>query len=509
MRWILVLLLLVALSSCVVHRFEVTPVEVTGESPIVVTAPVKAHLYDGSTVVFPDGITVSDNVVHGNGRRYDLTLETSTRVSEVSLDDIAAIESYQTPVNIGATTAATAVSSVGIIYVAAAAAYLVFGSCPTVYSFDGGEALLEAELFSYSITQSFQSRDIDRLGIRTINNGILELELRNEMLETHYIDHLEVLEVIHAPDQKAYPDEKGRPLVAGNLIAPSTAVDQNGRDILNEVLQADDIAWSTTAKRLAGINSEDYMDHLDFEFDLPPDADDPALVFRLRNSLLNTVLFYDVMLKQQSFRALDWMGHDLDHLGNKIQLGLWYREHMGLTISVWDNGRYRKVTKIGDQGPIAWNERAVRVPTGGDDKLKVRLSFVADNWRFDQVAVALDSVRPKTRTVAIANASTSDGDRADIPAFLHKADKTYLITKPQDRVNLQFDVGDVPDDRARTFFLASEGYYMEWMRSEWLSEEHRETFKPDTDALLRALAIYAETRDGLREQFEATKLAVR
>ena len=42
MRWILVLLLLllVALSSCVVHRLDVAPVAVTGESPIVVTAPV-------------------------------------------------------------------------------------------------------------------------------------------------------------------------------------------------------------------------------------------------------------------------------------------------------------------------------------------------------------------------------------------------------------------------------------------------------------------------------------
>ena len=57
MRWILVLLLLLlgALSSCVVHRLDVAPVEVTGESPIVVTAPVGVGLvssaYDTPTNV--------------------------------------------------------------------------------------------------------------------------------------------------------------------------------------------------------------------------------------------------------------------------------------------------------------------------------------------------------------------------------------------------------------------------------------------------------------------------
>jgi hypothetical protein len=47
------------------------------------------------------------------------------------------------------------------------------------------------------------------------------------------------------------------------------------------------------------------------------------------------------------------------------------------------------------------------------------------------------------------------------------------------------------------------------MRSEWLTQEHRQKFKPSDDALLDALSIYADKRDGLREQFEATKIPVR
>ena len=64
----------VMLSSCVIHRLDVTPVDVTEETPITIESPVKAHLYDGSTVVFPNGVTVADGSVRGLGERFDLTL---------------------------------------------------------------------------------------------------------------------------------------------------------------------------------------------------------------------------------------------------------------------------------------------------------------------------------------------------------------------------------------------------------------------------------------------------
>jgi len=509
MRSILVVFLALFLASCVVHRLDVAPVDVSSAEPIVVTTPVKAHLYDGSTVVFADGVSVSGGVVRGDGVLYDLTLENRSTIDEVPLADVAAMESYQTPVSTGATTAASAASGTGILLGAVTVLFLAFGSCPTIYSFDGDVAALEAELFSYSISPSFQSRDIDRLDIQTIDNGIFELEVRNEMLETHYIDHLEVLEVVHEQNQSVFPDQKGRPLVVGDLISPTIAVDQFGNDILESVNKADDLAWSASDARLASVDADNYLDHLDFEFDVPSGAEDFALVIRARNSLLNTVLLYDVMLKEQSFGAIDWMGHDLGHLGNKMQLGLWYRKHMGMTISVWDETKYKKIARIGDQGPIAWNEHAVRLPTNGSDTLKVRLSFVVDNWRLDRVSAAADATRVSTRKVPVAAARGTDGDRSEIPGFLKKADEAYLITRPQEWVSLRFDAGDTPADKERTFFLASEGYYMEWMRADWLKEEHRTTFEPGTDALLRAVALYAEKRDGFRELFESTKLAVR
>ena len=271
MRSILTVLVAMLLASCIVHRLDVVPLDVSSTEPIVVDTPVKAHLYDGSTVVFANGASVSEGTIRGDGQRYDLTLESVAAVTEIPLTDVAAMESYQTPVSTGATTAATAASSTGILIGSLTALLLLFGSCPTVYSFDETGVALEAELFSYSITPSFQSRDIDRLDITSINSGVFDLEVRNEMLETHYIDQLEVLEIVHDSNQRVYPDQKGRPIVTGELIAPKAAVDQFGVDILEEVSGVDDLAWSASDARLAAVSADDFMDHLDFEFDVPPE----------------------------------------------------------------------------------------------------------------------------------------------------------------------------------------------------------------------------------------------
>jgi hypothetical protein len=494
-------------ASCIVHRVDVVPVDVSAEDPIEISSPVKAHLIDGSTVVFPEGVEIYGGKVHGSGEKFNVGLENNKFIDEVALDDVAAMESFQTPVNAAATTAASTVGTAGWIALGSLAAFAIFGSCPTVYSVDSGEALLEAELFSYSIAPSFQARDIDKLGLTHVRDGNIELDFRNEMLETHYIDQLEILEVTHAENQVAYPDSKGDPIVVGTTVAPASAIDKEGRNILPEIASADGRVWSATSQRLANASPDDFHDFLDFEFEIPEGDGDLALVLSMRNSLLNTVLLYDVMLKEQSFEALDWMGHDLNHLGNRAELGLWYRDTMGMTVSVWRDGEFRKVGRIGDQGPIAWSERAFALDVPRGSNLRVRLSFVTDNWHVDQVALAIDAERGNVRKVPVSTAKVQEERRPDIPEYLAKPDETYLITRPGESVQLRFDVGD--SHQSRTFFIASEGYYMEWMRRGWLVEEHRRKFEPTDDALMRSLHLYAQKRDTFREQFESTKVPVR
>ena len=512
MRRILLVGCLLIVSCVTVRHIEITPIEAgeDAEPPIVVESPVKAHLVDGSTVMFPKGLTVADDKIKGEGFKYDITLERTEPVTEIPLDDVAAMESYQDVVNTGATVAATTVTTVGGGMVGIALIKAIFGSCPTFYSLDNGEPILEAESFSYSIAPGFEARDVDRLGIASVGQSVIELEMRNEALETHYVNHTELLEIVHAPGATVYPSPDGHPVIVDKLRAADMVVDRSGRRIDTIVGAADGNAWSTSTELLRKVSATDMEDFIDLEFDVPASGESLALVLKMRNSLLNTVLLYDVMLDGQGFRALDWMGNDLDHLWPKYKLARWYREKMGMRIAIWDRGRYRDVTSVGDTGPIAWNELAIPLPATKDDKVKVRLSFIADNWRIDQIALATGARTAKARKIPVTEVlSSSGGQLPDAQHNLREADETYLVTRPGEYVRLRFDVGNAAKEMDRTWFLAAEGYYIEWMRKDWLDTTSTTAFVPSDGALLDAIELWESRRDELREQFESTKIRVR
>ena len=501
-------LALMLIASCAVHDLEVTPIDTAATAPITVSSPVKAHLTDGSTVVFAAGITVAQGQVRGDGRKYDLTLSTSLPVSSIALDDIAAIESYQTPVQVGETAAGAAITApvvaLGGLFLAAA----LFGSCPTTYALVDGAPVLEAESFSYSIAPSFEARDVDRLNAPAGDRETVALIVRNEALETHYINHLELLEVVHEQGQRVFPDPQGRPLVVGTLNAPLLAVDRGGRQIAGVLDLADGTAWSSNAAQLHHASLDDFEDAIDLEFELPDHSDQVALVFRLRNTLLNTVLFYDVMLKDQGFRALDWLGQDLDRFFDKAKLGLWYRDRMGMRISVWDGDSFREVARVGDQGPIAWKDVAVTLPVPEGDRLRVRLSFVVDNWHIDWLAISPQVHRAEVRAIPLASVEVPEKGTLDgALENLSTPDDTYVVTRPGEALHVGFDVGAPSPGHARTFLLAAQGYYIEWMRRDWLNETSREPFKPSDASLIRAIRLWEGKRDSFQERFESSRIA--
>ncbi|MBW2369659.1 MAG: hypothetical protein JRH15_17445 [Deltaproteobacteria bacterium] len=512
MRRLLLLffMLPVLILSCAFHELAIAPIELSDATPITVKSPVKAHLMDGSTIVFAEGVTVKDGRVFGAGRKYDILLVASVQIAEVALADVAAMESFQTPVDAVTTGVVTVGVSAGAVVGGTLLFKAIFGSCPTTYSIDAGVPVLEAESFSYSIAPSFEARDVDRLGINPGVGNSIALEMHNEALETHYINHVELLEVIHSREESVYLDHKGRPVVVNALLAPDAVRDRSGRRLDRIVGSADDVAWRTDGEYLKDV-SGDMEDYVDLEFTVPATTDEVALFLRLRNSLLNTILLYEVMLKGQGFRALDWMANDLNRLVTKYRLGYWYNKRMGMRILVRDKyGRYRKVARLPDTGPIAWNELVVRLPAVKGEKLHVRLAFIADNWRIDHLALATTVGRAKTRPIPLSRVANSENaEISKAPGNLRAADDAYVITKPGDMMHLQFDVGSVPQDRKRTFFLATEGYYIEWMRRDWLEKTSTSAFVPNDTALLRALALWAPRRNAYREQFELMRILIR
>jgi hypothetical protein len=497
-----------AFQGCVfvAHRLEVALVDAA--EGVQVTSPVKAHLKDGGTVVFARGMTVSGGSMRGDGVRYDSTLAHSQRVAEVSLDSVAAAETFQTVTKGGESLlVSTLATGVGVL-AATALAVAIFGSCPTVYSQDEDRPRLEAETFSHSIAPLFEARDVDRLRAQADSAGMVRLEVRNEALETHYINHLQLLEVQHDPGTVVAPEPSGR-LLALRGMRPATAVDRTGRDVTATLAEADGQPYRTDAGVLSRVDGSDMEDWVDLTAPVPARAAEAAVALRLKNSLLGTVLFYDVMLAAAGARALDWMGSDLGQISTAVSLGRWYQRRTGLRVSLWRDGAWREMARISDAGPIAWRDVAVALPVPpGESTLRVRLSFTADLWRIDRLSVATVAGRPQSRTLPVERVTADAVPRPDVVERLRRPDLQYLETRPGQRFFADFEAGPLREGATRTFFLSSQGYYTEWIRGDWMRAGGGAPFLPSDDALLVAIRRWRQVQEAMERDFERHRIPV-
>ncbi|MBL8979363.1 MAG: hypothetical protein JNM53_13170 [Gemmatimonadetes bacterium] len=476
-----------------------------------VESPVKAHLLDGTTVLYAHGVKVEDQALVGPGTRFGLRLEELGPVERVPLDSLVGMEAFRSGVNGAATAGLTLLAVAGTLGIGALLAVAIFGSCPTFYSDSLNTQVLEAEGFSYSIAPLFEARDVDRLRLRTGADGTLRLEVRNEALETHFINHLELLQVSHAPDEQVVPDALGHPLALRDLRAPAIARDRAGRQVARALTAADGEVFATDTVVLARASVTDLEDYIDLAFPSPVGGDSIGLLLRLRNSLLNTVLLYDLMLGRQGARALDWQARDLDRVGPALELGSWYAGRMGLRVLVRQGTGFREVARIRDTGPIAWKDVAVLLPPFEGDSVHLRLAFVADNWRIDRVALAAGARQAAAGTIPLEQVLVAPGtpDTAALAA-MRAPDGRYLETRPGQHFTAVWRPELPASGAEQTYLLASQGYYIEWVRRAWIAEGRDTTgFRPDDVALVEAIHRWRGVQDSLEALFYASKIPVR
>lgn len=493
-------------SSCLVFKTGPNIRELRG--PTVVESPVKAHLPDGSVVVFPEGAEHSGDSLRGEGYHYDLSLDFLATRTSLPLDSVLGVETVEFGTDVASTvlvsTLLTGMTALGVVALGVA----IFGSCPTVYASSEPGAPMEAELFSYSIAPLAESRDVDRLGLPGALDTVV-LDVRNEALETHFINHLELLEITHEDRETVMPDEAGLPLALSDWAEELHVQDRDGRNLGAIVSRRDSSQFASSAGRLAAATLDDFNDHILLEMSAPA-ADSVAVALRLRNSLLNTVLLYDVMMAPSGLAAADWLGGSLARLGSMAEMGRWYRSRMGLRVEVWERGRFRPVTRVGDAGPLAWKEMAVRVPVPpGEDRLRVRLSFLTDQWRIDQIRIARTARRPVGRMVPLTEVRDRQGAPLDDAlSALHRADGAYVETRPGSVIQAVFETGR--PQGPRTFFLVAQGYYTEWIRPQWIRTATRShPFTPSDTALVEALARWASVKASFESEFFRARIPTR
>jgi hypothetical protein len=475
--------LVFALVSCYPER-QATFVEKQNlDTVTVVQAPTKVFLRDASIALFPQGFQLKEDTLLGQGLRYssigsvrNVPLEDLPQRSlRIPKDSAIAMTYFEEVITPGRGFASfihgffgAAITPLSIYCIANPKA--CFGSCPTVYTRNGDNWEFQTELFSYSISRLLESEDLDRLNYRISSGAPFTLRVANEALETHNINLMQLIAVRHAAGTMAFPTADGDFVTVRELRAPLSAVNSEGRDILQPVQFWDDQAYRSDSALVREVKSGRTSDWIDVRVRPPHRSRSATIVLRLKNTLLSTVLFYEVVLGTQGVEAVDWtrrMNSDRPYAALFRSV---YSQFSGLKILAWRGDSWRMMGSVPDAGPVGWKPVAINVPIEDENELRIRVEFFPDNIMIDYLAFDFDSGENQILASEVPPYAVTDkaGDlRPEILALLQRDDLRYLVTEPQDVYRFLYELPTAGEGEM-TLFVRSKGYYTEWIRGSWI-----------------------------------------
>jgi hypothetical protein len=388
-----------------------------------------------------------------------------------------------------------------------------FGSCPTIYTYNGQNYVLEAELFSYSISKFFQESDLDKLTTLNSSSQDYRIRISNEALETHYIDQFSLLEINHPPGTQVFPTYDGDIICTRNLKPPSSAINFLGDDITDLVIKRDNYAYRSGEEFIKKISDGITYDRIELKLDLPHGTKKVNLILKLRNTLLTTILFYELVLSSQGFDAIEWT-HKMQN--NYIYARLFnelYNSYAGIRIKTFKEGTWNLQSKIGDIGPITWKDIAIEIPIEVEKNTTlIRLEFFPDNFMIDYIGYDCSSdLNDSYHVKKLQPKNIIDDEnkyKFNLTEVLEKSDRKYLITNPGESYYLTYNL--TSNDTVNTsVFIQSKGYYIEWIRGNWLvnhSGKYKFNLLEVDKTLLQLKKSWLENRPLIEDRFFETRI---
>jgi hypothetical protein len=336
-----------------------------------------------------------------------------------------------------------------------------FGSCPTIYTVTDGDTLLQAEGFSSSIAPVLEAADIDHLYRTGPRRGDVRLELVNEALETHVIRYAHLRAVPLRGAQRAVQGLDGGFWYVGPPVAPTRCTGHDG-DCLTALAAFDGV------ERTSRTDSTDLGAREVVTLTFAGPAVGRGLVVASRQSLVSTYLFYQA-LSYLGTSAGEWLA--ALSRGDPAVLAAAHRSRDalgGIDVDVArPDGRWQRIGSISEYGPLAADVRVLPLPDL-PGPVQLRLVMAQGAWRLDWAALAtLEGAATPER---VRPAMVWRDGRPDARALARLTDTTTaLVTLPGDRYVIGYAL---PATAYRhELFLETRGYYLEWMRREWLAEE--------------------------------------
>jgi len=463
----------------------------------------KVHMPRGNVYILDEWFVDEDlRVVHGQGELLDTARKPIEKGTfAISIDSVAVFETnvLTTSPALIPLTIVTAASIAVTIY-CATNPKACFGSCPTFYVESGDSMRLDAEGFSASIAPSLEATDVDALFSAHPNGRRFEIEMRNEALETHVVRSVNVIASPRRGKDRVVKDTRGNLWIAGAPVEPTLCSGPEGdcRAALseNDGEERSSLADETDLKA---------REIIDVQFEDVPDGP-VGLLIASRQSLLSTYLLYETLANMGTD-----IGRWLAMIENAEVTANPLIKALGeIDVSIRDEDEWLDAGSVGEHGPLATDVTVL--PLEGDfteRPLRVRLSLTKGNWRIDHVAiVALTGVTEGIRIEPEQVISRETG-LPDDGALVKLLDpEESLATLPGDVYTLVYEL---PSDGEYELFLESRGYYLEWMRTEWLPDENAQhvaqmIFSP-ADAMKRLAPAFKEVEADMEDAFWSSKYA--
>ncbi len=425
----------------------------------------KAHMRNGNTYVLSAwGMDATRQHVSGKGALFNAKRDTLRQGQfHLGVDSVVVFETnvLKNSGTVAALTFYTGVTAAATIF-CLTNPKACFGSCPTFYVSDGDSLRLQAEGFSASIAPSLEATDVDALFHAVAGGQEFEIEMRNEALETHVVRRADLLAVPRAKGQRIFADLEGLFWASTNVIPPVAASGAEG-DCLAPLLHAEGNERFSRADSL-DLAAKEILE-LDFE-NLPVQA--CGLVLGCRQTLLSTYLLY------QTFA---YMGNDAGYWFAQIERkniaqnqNPIHRIMGGIEVLLQDaRGEWQAVAQVQEHGPLATDFHLLPLGELANRSAKIRLRMTKGNWRIDYVALAaladpIQALRLQPRQVL------KDGLVDEEALQLLRDSSQALTTLPGDIYTLRYRMPAAAGEYE--FFLESRGYYLEWIRQEWIAEEN-------------------------------------
>jgi hypothetical protein len=439
----------------------------------------KMHMKDGCLYILSD-LTVypeKDSLI-GYGSYYNANRKITRPTNQsqllyldgkfgykISLSDIAIVETNNIT---GVTGKLLTMSLVGIPTVITSIYCLLnpkacFGSCPTFYAWNGDYMELMAEGFSSSILPAFEKSDIDMLYWSKSKSTNYQIKLTNEALETHVIRYANLMVFPKKGTERVFATEDGEFYKTSKILSPISCQGSEGdcRSLLLE-MDAKERFSEADSKNLAE------REFIDLEFNTPA-SNQLGLVIGARQTLLTTYLFY---------QSLAYTGNAGAYFASRIESGdkslqrkvdrIWNLLG-GIEILVQNpSGQWIKAEEIDEMGPIASDVHLIKLPPQHSEITKIRLKMTKGLWRIDYAALT-ETTEPVEPILIEPSMVMTNDTINDIALCQLTESNEPLTTLPGDSHILHYTLPSSSDDYE--IFLKSKGYYLEWMREEWLAEQ--------------------------------------